>query len=193
MTTSLDLTAPEARPVPEADLVERARGGDRDAFAALVERYWDRLYRWLYQLGRDSHLAEDLTQEAFLKAYARLEQFRPGSNFAAWLFRIGHNAYANACRSRWWVEALPDGLAGPAEDPADEAASNEALRGLAEALGRVPPPFRAALLLRAEEGLSFREIADVLGLTEETARWRVFKARKQLLELLGPRPQPEAS
>jgi RNA polymerase sigma-70 factor (ECF subfamily) len=171
----------------EVDLVDRAQAGDREARAALVERYWDRLHRWLSQLTRDRHAAEDLTQEAFLRAFARMEHLRPRSNFAAWLFRIGHNSYANACRARSRRDPLPEDLADRAAGPPEEAASREALRDLASALGRLPPEFRAALLLRVEEGLSFRAIAHVLGLTEETARWRVFKARQKLLALLTPR------
>ena len=75
----------------EAVLVRRAQQGDRAAQAALVEAYWDRLYRWLYQLTRDRHAAEDLAQETFLKALSNLGWFEPGTNFAAWLFRIAHN------------------------------------------------------------------------------------------------------
>src|SRR3954452_11636810 len=70
----------------EAALVERARRGDRGAFAALVEHYWDRLYRWLYHLARDRHAAEDLAQDTCRKAFAGLKTFRAGTNFAGWLF-----------------------------------------------------------------------------------------------------------
>ncbi len=182
-----------ASPAPIADeeqgLIRRAQAGDRPAFAGLVERYWDRLYRWLYHLARDRHAAEDLTQETFLKAFAGLGRFQPGTNFAAWLFRIGHNNFANhyraAQRSRMpLAETLPARNQGPAE----EAQSREAVRSIAGALGRLPPEYRAALLLRVDEDLSFRQIADVLGLTEETARWRVFKARQKLLSILEPSP-----
>lgn len=175
----------------EAALIDRARRGDRTAFAALVEHYWDRLHRWLYQLSRDTHTAEDLTQEACLKAFAGLKTFKPGTNFAGWLFRIAHNSFANHYRARHRGEALPDDLADDDDGPLEQAQANEALAELGRALNHVPAEFRAALLLRAEEGLSFREIADVLGLTEETARWRVFKARQKLMTLLAPRQEQE--
>jgi RNA polymerase sigma-70 factor (ECF subfamily) len=175
----------------EHRLIARAQQNDRPAFAALVDRYWDRLYRWLYHLTRDRHSAEDLAQEAFLKALANLNRFRPGTNFAAWLFRIAHNAFANQCRARRHREPLPDDLPGRDAGPDDEAISREALQDLARAVGRLPQEFRGALMLRAEQGLSFREIAEVLGLTEETARWRVFRARQKLLELLVPRTEVE--
>jgi RNA polymerase sigma-70 factor (ECF subfamily) len=175
----------------EAALIDRARRGDRSAFAALVEHYWDRLHRWLYHLAHDSHAAEDLAQETCLKAFAGLKTFQPGTNFAGWLFRIAHNSFANYYRAQRRGEALPEDLATNEDGPLDQAQANEALEELGRALNRVPPEFRAALLLRAEEGLSFREIADVLGLTEETARWRVFKARQKLMTLLAPRQEQE--
>jgi RNA polymerase sigma-70 factor (ECF subfamily) len=173
----------------EDRLIVDARDGDRPAFAALVERYWDRLYRWLYHLARDRHGAEDLTQETFLKAFAGLRKFQPGTNFGAWLFRIAHNNFANhyrvAARRRL---ALPEDLPSREHPPDEQAQGNETQQTLARAINRLPTEFRAALLLRVEEGLSFRQIAEVLELTEETARWRVFKARQKLLHALTPQP-----
>jgi RNA polymerase sigma-70 factor (ECF subfamily) len=179
-------------PAEEERLIRAAQKGDRPAFAALIEHYWDRLYRWLYHLTHDRHTAEDLVQESFLKAFAGLDRFRAGTNFAAWLFRIAHNNFANQRRaSARMREPLPDDLAARDVGPPEEAESREALQGLSRALGRLAAEYRAALLLRVEQGLSFREIAQVLDLTEETARWRVFKARQKLLSLLTPRLEQE--
>jgi RNA polymerase sigma-70 factor (ECF subfamily) len=176
--------------VPLADehtLIEKSRQGDRDAFARLVEGYWERLYRWLYHLAHDQHAAEDLTQEAFLKALDGLSSFRPGSSFQAWLFRIAHNCFANLHRKSKRVRlALPEQLLSPDEGPAEQALSRESLALLTRAVGRLPTEYRAAFLLRVEEDLSFRQIAEVLQITEETARWRVFKARQKLMETLAP-------
>jgi RNA polymerase sigma-70 factor (ECF subfamily) len=177
--------APRSAAEDEARLIRAAQAGDRSAFAPLVEAYWGRLYRWLYHLTHDRHQAEDLAQEAFLKAFAHVGRFRAGTNFRAWLFRIAHNSFANqhrgAARRR---AALPDDLPNRDQGPVERALSREALAGLAEALERLPTDFRAALLLRVEEGWSFKQIADVLDTTEETARWRVFKARQKLLAQL---------
>jgi RNA polymerase sigma-70 factor (ECF subfamily) len=180
-------------PLGEDRLIRSAQRGDRNAFAALVEHYWDRLFRWLYHLTHDRHAAEDLAQETFLRAFAAVERFRAGTNFGAWLFRIAHNAWANQRRAARQREPLPAELPGREADPVEEALSREALAGLARAIGKVPQELRGAFLLRVEEGLSFREIADVLGLTEETARWRVFKARQKLLSLLAPHLEREKS
>ena len=100
--------------------------------------------------------------------------------------RIAHNAFANVCRSTRKREALPDEILDRSVGPFEEAVGREAAEDVANALERLPTDYRAALLLRVEEELSFRQIAEVLDLTEETARWRVFKARKKLLELLSP-------
>jgi RNA polymerase sigma-70 factor (ECF subfamily) len=178
----------------EHRLIVAAQQGDRAAFAVLVERYWDRLYRWLYRLTRHRQTAEDLTQESLLKAFAALKQFQAGTNFAAWLFRIAHNNYANQCRaSARGREPLPEEPPDRQHGPLDQAISAETLRNLARAIQRLPVEFRAALLLRVEEGLSFRQIAEALDLTEETARWRVFKARQKLLSLLASRQEQEKS
>ena len=82
----------------EARIIVRAWRGDRTAFADLVERYWQRLFRWLFHLTHNRHTAEDLAQETFLKAFANLARFRSGSNFHAWLFRIGYNSFVNQWR-----------------------------------------------------------------------------------------------
>ncbi len=171
----------------EQVLIQSAQLGEREAFAGLVKHYWDRLYRWLYHLTHDRHLAEDLVQESFLRAFRSLASFHAGTNFQAWLFRIAHNALANQRRgSRKVREPFPEQLPAHETGPAEQAMSREAMQQLARAVGRLPSDFRGAFLLRVEEQLSFREIAGVLNITEETARWRVFKARQKLMEVLEP-------
>lgn len=180
-------------PGDETGLIRDAQAGDPGAFTALVERYWDRLYRWLYHLTHDGHGAEDLAQETFLKAFAALASFRAGSNFRAWLFRIAHNNFVNQKRALRNVRQpmpadVPAGTAGPIE----ETLTREALQQVVKAVNKLPADFRTALLLRTDEGLSFREIAEILDITEETARWRVFKARQKLMSVLGPELAPPA-
>lgn len=179
----------------EAEWIRAAQAGDRAAFARLLERYWDRLYRWLYQLTRDRHAAEDLTQETFLKALAALASFRPGTNFRAWVYKIGHNNFVNQKRSEKRTKvSLPEDL--PGRDGAEiEAGSEnrEALEAVNRAVADLPPDFRAALMLRVNEGLSFRDVARILKTTEETARWRVFKARQKLLQVLSPDVLPPSA
>ena len=173
-------------------LIHSAQAGDRQAFAVLVERYWDRLYRWLYHLTHNRHAAEDLVQESFLKALNGLAGFRTGSNFQAWLFRIAYNSFVNQWRAADRArQPFPQQLPARDEGPLERVLSREALQMLARAVGRLPADYRAAFLLRVEEGLSFHEIAGVLGIKEETARWRVFKARQKLMGVLAPQLERE--
>ena len=182
----------EQGPRDETQLVQAAQEGDRPAFAALVDAYWGRLFRWLYHLTHDRHLAEDLVQESFLKAFRALASFRAGTNFQAWLFRIAYNNFVNQWRAADRArQAFPNHLPNAQEGPVEQLLSREALQTLIRAMARLPVEFRAALLLRVEEDLSFKQIAEVLDLTEETARWRVFKARQKLMGQLAPRLEPE--
>jgi RNA polymerase sigma-70 factor (ECF subfamily) len=179
-------------PNEEAEWIRDAQAGDRSAFARLVERYWDRLYRWLYHLTRDRHAAEDLTQETFLRALAAVKSFRAGSNFRAWVFRIGHNNFVNQKRSeRRTKHQLPEDAPAPDANTAESSAENhEVLEVVMRAVSDLPSEFRAALLLRVYEGMSFRDVAKALNTTEETARWRVFKARQKLMKVLSPELLP---
>lgn len=175
----------------EEALIHRAQAGERPAFALLVEHYWDGLYRWLFHLVHDRHQAEDLTQETFLKAFRGLGSFRAGTNFRAWLFRIAHNSFLNSQRkANRPVQGFPEQLPTPAPGPEEEAAGHETGELIARAVQELPEEFRAAFLLRAEQGLSFRQIAQILATSEPTARWRVFKARQKLLHALSPQPGP---
>jgi RNA polymerase sigma-70 factor, ECF subfamily len=176
----------------ESDCILAAQRGDQAAMARLVKAYWDRLYRWLYQLTRNRHQAEDLVQETFLKVLANLGSFRAGTNFRAWLFRIGHNNFVNLKRSGRRVhnqlpEELPSHQIGDVETA---VADQEVIQHVADAVGQLTPEFRSAIMLRAEQGMSFKEIAAVMNITEETARWRVFKARQRLLKALNPELLP---
>ncbi len=179
----------------ESEWIAAAQAGDRSAFARVVNAYWDRLYRWLYHLTRDRHRAEDLTQETFMKALAAMKSFRAGSNFRAWLFRIGHNNFVNLKRAeRKNTQPVNDEqpAADTAAGPMTTAADREALEKVAKAIQELPTDFRMALMLKAEEGMNYREIAAVLKTTEETARWRVFKARQKLAKVLSPELFPGA-
>ena len=165
-----------------------AQLGDRAAFARVVHAYWDRLFRWLFHLTHDRHRAEDLTQETFLKALAALKSFRVGSNFRAWLYRIAHNNFVNLKRSdKRRAGSLPDEsiTADNGPGPVVEAEDRETLKRVTAAIAELPSDFRTALLMRADEGMNFKDIAAVLGITEETARWRVFKARQKLVKFIN--------
>jgi RNA polymerase sigma-70 factor, ECF subfamily len=181
----VNVSAVSARPADDVESMRSAQQGDRQAFAALAQAHWERLFRWLYHLTHDTAQAEDLAQETFLRALAGLGSFEAGTNFRAWLFRIAHNLWLNERRGGQKQRLpFPRELADRLDSPVDAAIDREQLAELARAVGRLPGDFRAAFLLRAEEGLSFREIGEVLEISEETARWRVYQARKKLMNVM---------
>ena len=185
-------TIPRSSPTRSMPLIATPNGGDRQAFAVLVERYWDRLYRWLYHLTHNRHAAEDLIQEAFLKALAGLDSFREGSNFRAWLFRIAYNGFVNqhrkacpAARHLPGQVASGEGPAGAGDEPRGAAAAGPGRGPAARRIpGGLPPACGGRLVVPPRSPRS-------LGTTEETARWRVFKARQKLMDVLAPQLEQE--
>jgi RNA polymerase sigma-70 factor (ECF subfamily) len=169
----------------EQQRIAQAQAGDRQAFAALVHAYWPRIYRWLCGLTGNGHLAEDLTQDVFLKAWAALGSFT-GTGFRAWLFRIASNALIDSRRGPRSAKSLPlpDALPDREPGPVATALLRESQTQVQDACDRLAEKFRGPFLLRTQEKLSFEEIAQVFGITEETVRWRVFKARQLLLNEL---------
>ncbi len=169
----------------DAGLVERARGGDDQAFAALVARYEAKLIRVLARLVHDEELARDLAQETFWKVYNRLDRFDTARRFGPWLFRIGVNLGLDHLRR---PDAAPpasiDRPRGDDDRPFDPPDPDPRLRAeLAQevrfVLERLPLPYRTILVLRDLEGFSSAEVAAIVGRREATIRWRLAKARDQ--------------
>jgi RNA polymerase sigma-70 factor (ECF subfamily) len=164
--------------------VRRARAGDRAAFAALVERYWNPVRAWLAGLTGHEHRAEDLAQETFLKAWVGLPQLAADGSFRVWLFRIARNEYLASARGlRAEAAELPD-AADRSPGPVESAEAREGADALRAALAALPAPYREAYLLWTHDSLPYSEIARVLDTTEDTARWRVCEARRQLARAL---------
>jgi RNA polymerase sigma-70 factor (ECF subfamily) len=167
--------------------IDRAQSGDHAAFASLADAYWGRVCRWLRGMTRCPHTAEDLTQDVFLRAWSALGTFVPGTSFRAWLFRIAANRFIDVKRGPRGKKArmLPTALSGRDPSPVAVLLADECQARVQSAIERLPAAFRAVFLLRIQEGLPFGDIAVALGVTEETVRWRLFKARQRLLEELG--------
>ena len=181
--TRRDEKAVDVDPEQESEFVDLARAGDRAAFSALVDRYWLPLCRWLTGLTGNTHVAEDLTQEAFVRAWAAIPVLKEGRAFRVWLFRIARNTMLLQQRGPRGI--APAGLDKEAEDrtdgPLSQAMKSEALDALRVAIKRLPEPYRAVYLLWSQEDFPYSEIARVLSITEETARWRVHEARRILV------------
>jgi RNA polymerase sigma-70 factor (ECF subfamily) len=180
---------PEAA-ADEALLVGRARRGDQAAFCALVERHQRRVYAVALRIVRRHDLADDVAQEAFVRAWQSLSSFDLSRPFAPWIARIARNQALNVLRARAeQAEPLPEGPAEPA-DPArgalDGVLDGETEEILSRAVQSLPDDQRRVLLLRASGELSYEEIAAELGIAQGTVMSRLSRARQRLRELLGP-------
>jgi RNA polymerase sigma-70 factor (ECF subfamily) len=192
MTEPRRLPNPASESGGDPDLADvLAAQADRAAFDLLYRRYLDRVYGYaFFQLG-DHHDAEDATERTFLAALRALPTFRDeGATFRAWLFRIAHNTIANARRSRFRrrTEPLPDGLerAAPNADPAGLVLEAEESRRVLRAVAQLPDDRRQVVLLRFVDGLSSREIGQVMDRSEGAARVLLHRALRDLAVRLSP-------
>jgi len=192
MTAGRPNRAPGARRAPagDPDLHDlHAAQADRAAFDVLYRRYLDRIYGYaFYQLG-DHHDAEDATERTFLAALRALPTFHDeGATFRAWLFRIAHNTILNARRSRQRgrTEPLPADLEPPAPnaDPAGLLDAAEERRRVMHAVDELPDDRRQVVLLRFVDGLSSREIGQVMDRSEGAARVLLHRALRDLATAL---------
>ena len=153
-------------------LVERTQDGDRRAFSELVRRYQAVVYRSCYRILGDREDAKDASQEAFIRAYRRLDTFRGRGAFKSWILRIAMNVSLNVRGRRELprtdidsVESIPG-----TEAPEGELLSSEAAAQIHQALQLVQPNHRAAVVLRDLEGLTYKEIEEILAVPEGTAK-----------------------
>lgn len=180
-------------------LVERAQRGDKQAFGLLVSKYQRRVFRLLSRLIRDSAEVEDAAQEAFIKAYRALPNFRGDSAFYTWLYRIALNTAKNwLMTQRRRPVALSsmtaDGEESDALDPGlqDAATPEAALAGrqvgeaIDRAIAHLPEELSMAIVLREIEGLSYEEIAEAMQCPVGTVRSRLFRAREAIAAELRP-------
>jgi RNA polymerase sigma-70 factor (ECF subfamily) len=160
------------------------------SFTAVVNEHWTAVYRLLYTLTGDVHDTEDLTQETFLRALNRLGSFQSGTRMRSWLLRIASNAFFDVRRKRQRVpmQSLADEPPGRDSLPGQRLETVEQCDLLKAALADLSELTRLVFHLRAQEDLSFREIAGLAGTTEQAARWHMHQARVKLLQRLDGRP-----
>ena len=188
----------------DRQLVERAQRGDKRAFELLVEKYQRKLARLLSRFIRDPAEVEDVTQEAFIKAYRALPAFRGDSAFYTWLYRIGINTAKNYLmamgrRAPTSTEVEAEEAEGFEEGeqlrdintPESVLLSNEIAETVNSTIEALPEELRTAIQLREIEGMSYEDIAQVMNCPIGTVRSRIFRAREaiaaQLRPLLGTR------
>jgi RNA polymerase sigma-70 factor (ECF subfamily) len=183
----------------DQQLVERAQRGDKHAFELLVTKYQRRLGRLISRFVRNAAEAEDVTQDAFIKAYRALPAFRGDSAFYTWLYRIGINTAKNHLVAQG--RRAPTSTQFDAEDaedfedaallhevatPENELMSKQVVEVVNASLQELPDDLRTALTLREIEGLSYEEIAVVMNCPIGTVRSRIFRAREAIATNLRP-------
>jgi RNA polymerase sigma-70 factor (ECF subfamily) len=176
--------------------VERSARGDREAFGLLVRRHQDRVFNVAYQILRNREDALDVAQDAFVKAFASLSDFKGEASFTTWVHRITVNLAIDTLRRRRRLDPAPfddqravaedaeSGLAGP-DDPSLAVEVRQVRALLDQGIRALPPAQRAVLVLREVEGLTYEEIAGVVGCSLGTVMSRLFYARRRLAQLLG--------
>ena len=194
----------------DRDLVDRARAGDVEAFGQLVRRHQPRIRRLALHMLRDHGDAEDVAQEAFIRAYRAIERFDGRSEPYTWFYRIAVNLSLNRIRARrsarttsmgdpgdprldaWLTETRPSAAA----DPRDDAARKQLYGALCEGIDALSETLRTTLILVCIDGRTHEEASHILGAPEGTIAWRVHEARRKLREYMGARgfdPEGEGS
>jgi RNA polymerase sigma-70 factor (ECF subfamily) len=173
----------------EADLLAKAQGGSLFAFEEIVRRYQRRVYGAALRIVRRHDVADDVAQEAFVRAYRALASFDRSRPFGPWICRIAANLAINHLRSpESREEELPETHAQTPSPsgPLEALLHGEAQQVLDQALGQLPAEQRAVFVLRVVEELSYKEIADALGIAMGTVMSRLSRARERLRETLAP-------
>jgi RNA polymerase sigma-70 factor (ECF subfamily) len=183
----------------DRQLVTRAQGGDKQAYGLLVEKYQRKLARLLSRFIRDPAEVEDVTQEAFIKAYRALPAFRGDSAFYTWLYRIGINTAKNYLmamgrRAPTSTEVEAEEAEGFEEGeqlrdintPESLLLSNEIAETVNSTIEQLPEELRTAIQMREIEGMSYEDIAKAMDCPIGTVRSRIFRAREAIAEQLRP-------
>jgi RNA polymerase sigma-70 factor (ECF subfamily) len=184
--------APTAAPtaaLSDAEVVARVRAGERALFEVLLRRHDRRVYRAVRSILRDEDEVEDAMQQTWVQVYLHLGDFQGNAAFSTWLVRIAANEALQRVRRRGPLAPVPvseneEEPMSPGEDPEARAEAREAIRLVERAVDALPPHHRLVFMLRDVEGLSTAETADVLGIAEDAAKVRLFRARAALRRTL---------
>jgi RNA polymerase sigma-70 factor, ECF subfamily len=172
---------------PDPDVLRRAQKGDERAFALILRAYETPIFNYIYRIVGDRALAEDLTQEVFVRVFQALPRFSLRCKFTTWLFQVTKNRVLDELRTRerrpQTVLAIEDAPRLEVVDPPVERL--ETIEAVWRAVRELNPDLKMALLLRDVAGLPYNEIADSLEITLATVKWRIFKAREEVQAALA--------
>jgi RNA polymerase sigma-70 factor (ECF subfamily) len=171
----------------EQRLVSHLRAGCPGACAELVCAHYQSVYRFLVHLTRDTHQAEDLTQETFTTAWEKIAAFQGRATLGTWLHRIAYTKFVDARRAEWRVARMREQFTDPQlapNDPCETAMAADETQRLYRALYRLDTPDRTVLVLHYLQGLSYRAMALVLDEPTGTVKWRTAEALQRLRPLL---------
>ena len=193
--------SPALNVLTDQEVVLLARGGQERAYRELVRRYERPIFSLLYRMVRDRELAEDLSQETFVKALNAIESYRPEYKFSSWLFKIANNAAIDHLRRRELdtlslegsphavtpdaVEATALQIGDRGENPLDIVEAKELGGEIERAIAQLRPEYRACILLRHVDGRAYEEIAEMLDLPLGTVKTYIHRARNELRRLLA--------
>jgi RNA polymerase sigma-70 factor, ECF subfamily len=177
-----DPPTPLSLPQPDPSILRKAQRGDERAFTIIVRAYETPVFNYVLRMVGDRALAEDLTQEIFLRVHQALGSFSLRARFTTWLFQVAKNRVLDELRAR---ERRPQGVMSIEDAPHLEVVDApperlEAMEALWRAVAALNPDLKMALLLRDVVGLPYAEIADSLEITLATVKWRIYKAREEV-------------
>ena len=194
-------TAKDLRTLGDREVVALAKAGKEAAYRELLSRYERPVFSLIYRMVRDRALAEDLSQETFIKVLNALDSYRPEFKFSSWIFKIANNAAIDQLRKRELDTLSLDGAPGArtadeveatalqavdrTESPLAELESRELGSEIEQAIGKLRPEYRTAILLRHVEGRAYEEIAEVMDLPLGTVKTYIHRARLELREYLA--------
>lgn len=178
----------------DSELAERARNGDKQAFEELVRKHQAAIYSFALHFFRSPDGAEDSAQETFLRAYRFLHTYDPSRKFITWLYSIARNICIDRHRERTRHEQVSIDDVAPAllaeddakaADPMRRMEEHEERRSLVEAIDALPEKYRTPILLCYMQGLPYQDASDILGISLNNLKIRIFRAKKLLIEKLG--------
>jgi len=180
----------------DSSLAVLAQKGDKEAFSKLVETYQRRIYSFCYQFFRDADVAAELTQEAFLRAFRHIRRYDRKRKFSTWLYSVARNICIDEKRKLDRGKTVPlqevnpdslhsGGQSRHLKDPSQISLHLEERVVLEQAVTRLPEKYRTVIILCYFQELPYQEVADVMGLSLNLVKVRIFRAKKMLLEILG--------